>query len=83
MDIRGVARNLRRVRHKKGYSQEALTLEAAIDRTYISALDRGVYSSSIYMVDRLAVVLGVETDTLPRRYKSRSEEPLPSGADPC
>lgn len=44
MGIRGIfARNLRRqVRHEKGYSQEALVLEAGDDRTYISPLDRCV-----------------------------------------
>lgn len=43
MDIRGIfARNLRQVRHEKGYSQETLVLEAAVDRTYISPLERCV-----------------------------------------
>jgi transcriptional regulator with XRE-family HTH domain len=43
MGIRGIfARNLRQVRHEKGYSQEALVLEAAVDRTYISPLERCV-----------------------------------------
>jgi transcriptional regulator with XRE-family HTH domain len=51
MGIRGIfARNLRRqVRHEKGYSQEALVLEAGVDRTYISPLDRCIYSASIDM----------------------------------
>jgi transcriptional regulator with XRE-family HTH domain len=68
MDIREVfVRNLRRVRHENDYTQEALALEAGVDRTYISALERGVYSASIDMVDKLAGVLGVETDTLLHR----------------
>ena len=68
MDIREVfARNLRWVRHENGYSQEALALEAGVDRTYVSALERGVHSASIDMVDKLAGVLGVETDTLLHR----------------
>jgi transcriptional regulator with XRE-family HTH domain len=54
------ARNLRRLRHEKGFSQEALANEAEIDRTYISALERGIYSASLTMLEKLADVLRVE-----------------------
>lgn len=65
MNIREVfARNLRKARHARGLSQEALAYEAGIDRTYISALERGVYSATIVMVDKLATVLGVEPSAL-------------------
>jgi transcriptional regulator with XRE-family HTH domain len=68
MDIRDVfARNLRRSRHAKGLSQEALAHEADVDRTYISSLERGVYAATIDMVGKLAEVLGVEPDELLRR----------------
>ena len=87
MGIRGIfARNLRRqVRHEKGYSQEALVLEAGVDRTYISPLDRCIYSASIDMVEKLAAVLGVETDTLLHRSAAKAgrKKPLPPGADHC
>jgi transcriptional regulator with XRE-family HTH domain len=61
------ARNLRRSRHAKGLSQEALAHEASVDRTYISSLERGVYAATIDMVGKLAEVLGVEPDELLRR----------------
>ena len=86
MGIRGIfARNLRQVRHEKGYSQEALVLEAGVDRTYISPLERCVYSASIDMVEKLAAVLGVETDTLLHRSAAKAgrKKPLPPGADHC
>jgi transcriptional regulator with XRE-family HTH domain len=85
MDIRqAFAQNLRRTRHEKGYSQEPLALEAGVDRTYISALERGVHVASIDMVDKLAAVLGVETDTLLRRVsKPGRKKPLPLRAGPC
>ena len=68
MDIRGTfARNLRLARREKGFSQESLALEAGVDRTYVSALERGVYAASIDMVDKLAVVLGVEASALLQR----------------
>ncbi len=85
MDIREVfARNLRRARHEKGYSQEALAFEASVDRTYISALERCVYAASIDMVEKLATVLGVEPDTLLRRAAKPSPKKSSGfGADPC
>jgi transcriptional regulator with XRE-family HTH domain len=68
MDIREVfARNLRRSRHAKGLSQEALAHDAEMDRTYISSLERGIYSATIDTVAKLADVLGVEPDDLLRR----------------
>jgi transcriptional regulator with XRE-family HTH domain len=61
MDIRKVfAQNLRRVRKDRGFSQEELAHRAGIDRTYVSALERGVYSASITMLGKLALELGVE-----------------------
>jgi transcriptional regulator with XRE-family HTH domain len=68
MDIREVfARNLRRYRRDKGLSQEALAHEAGVDRTYISALERSIYSASITMVDKLARILGVDAADLLKR----------------
>ncbi|MFB9984991.1 helix-turn-helix domain-containing protein [Mesorhizobium newzealandense] len=65
MEIRKVfARNLRRHRHKKKLSQEALAHEAGVDRTYISAQERGVYGASIDMVQKLAKVLEVDPAAL-------------------
>lgn len=74
MKIRDVfARNLRRSRNARGLSQEALAHEADMDRTYISSLERGVYSASIDTVAKLAKVLGIEPDELLKRssYASR------------
>ena len=54
------ADNLKRLRLEQGLSQESLAFSAEIDRTYVSALERGVYAATIDMVDRLSDVLGVE-----------------------
>jgi transcriptional regulator with XRE-family HTH domain len=77
MNIREVfARNLRKARHSKGLSQEALAHEAAIDRTYVSALERGVYGATIDMVEKLAAVLDVEPSSLLQRsVKTRTHKP--------
>ena len=71
MEIRDVfAQNLKALRKAKGLSQEELAHKAEIDRTYISALERNVYNASIDVVDRLAVVLGVEASDLLKRPPS-------------
>jgi len=65
MEIREVfARNLRKLRQEKGLSQEALADKAGIDRTYVSALERAVYSASITTVAKLANVFDVEPAVL-------------------
>jgi transcriptional regulator with XRE-family HTH domain len=72
MEIREVfARNLRKLRQAKGLSQEALADEAGIDRTYVSALERGIYSASITTIDKLAKVLEVEPAEFLRRPSRR------------
>jgi transcriptional regulator with XRE-family HTH domain len=75
MEIReAFATNLRLKRRAAGLSQEELADRADIDRTYISALERGAYSATIDMVDKLAKVLGVEAADLlvkPRQAGSR------------
>jgi transcriptional regulator with XRE-family HTH domain len=46
MQIRAAfAENLRRTRRAIGLSQKELAYRAEIDRTYLSALERGVYSA--------------------------------------
>ncbi len=71
MDIREVfARNLRKARQERQLSQEALAYEAGVDRTYISALERGVYSATIDMLEKLAKVLGTDAAALLQRPAS-------------
>jgi transcriptional regulator with XRE-family HTH domain len=58
------ASNLRRLRTDRGLSQEALADLAGIDRTYVSALERQVYSVSIDTIEKLATVLDVKPTEL-------------------
>jgi transcriptional regulator with XRE-family HTH domain len=72
MQIRRVfAANLRQRRTAAGLSQEELAHQADIDRTYVSALERGVYSATIDMVAKLAEVLGAEPAELLTRSRPR------------
>lgn len=58
------AANLRAQRKVKGLSQEDLAHRADLDRTYISALERQLYSASLDVVERLAEVLKVPVTDL-------------------
>jgi len=68
------ALNLRRVRAKRGLSQEALADLAGIDRTYVSALEREVYSASLDTIEKLADGLRVEPAELLRRDQAHHRE---------
>jgi transcriptional regulator with XRE-family HTH domain len=64
-DLRNiVARNLRRLRTDKGWSQEELAFRAKVDRSYISQLETGVYSASVTMLGKLSKALGVDASEL-------------------
>ncbi|WP_266031465.1 helix-turn-helix domain-containing protein [Brucella intermedia] len=67
MNIREIfARNLRKLRHANRLSQEKLAHLAGIDRTYVSSLERSIYSPTIDMVATLATILGVPPEDLLR-----------------
>jgi transcriptional regulator with XRE-family HTH domain len=61
MDLRQVfAANLRRLRHAKGLSQEGLAHAAAVNRSYMSTLERGASYPGLEIIGKLAAVLHVE-----------------------
>ncbi|MBI1273330.1 MAG: helix-turn-helix domain-containing protein [Alphaproteobacteria bacterium] len=61
MDARElVAWNLRRLRVARGVAQEALAVDAEIDRTYVSRLERNMENPSVAVLERLALALDVE-----------------------
>jgi transcriptional regulator with XRE-family HTH domain len=61
MGVRDIlAVNLRLLRQRQKLTQEELAYRANMDRTYVSALERGVYSATIDVLDRLARALDVE-----------------------
>ena len=67
MKLRQVfARNLRQARIDRDLTQEKLADLAAIDRTYVSALERQLYSVSLDTIEKLAEVLKVEPGDLLR-----------------
>lgn len=59
-----LARNLRRLRDAKGWSQEKFAFEANIHRTYVSDIERGARNPTITVVEKLALPLGVTASEL-------------------
>lgn len=55
-----VARNLRRLRVLRGLSQEALAVDAGVDRSYVSRLERNLENPTVAVLDRLAGALGCD-----------------------
>jgi transcriptional regulator with XRE-family HTH domain len=79
MDARGsvltqLGRNVRALREHRAISQEHLALEAQLDRTYISQVERGKRNVSIVNLCRLAHVLKVPPTALLEGIEWQDEE---------
>jgi len=80
-----VAWNLRRVRVKRGLSQERLAFDAGVDRSYLGGLERQEENPTVDVLDRLASALSIpisEFFVLPGKG-SLPSRPLKSGRRPA
>ena len=59
-----LASNLKVIRKAKGLAQERLALDAGVDRTVVSKIERGVTNPSLEILLRLANHLSVEVGQL-------------------
>ena len=65
VDVRQrLARNLRRLRAEKGWSQEDYADRAGIHRTYVSDIERGARNPTITVVEKLARAFEVSPGSL-------------------
>jgi transcriptional regulator with XRE-family HTH domain len=55
---------LRALRKRHGWSQEDLAIEAGLDRTYVSSIERGKRNISLINILKLSEALGVSPGTL-------------------
>jgi transcriptional regulator with XRE-family HTH domain len=79
-----VARNLRRLRVGRGLSQENLAVDAGIDRSYVSRLERGLENPTVGVLEQLADALCsevVEFFVIPAPDEP-PPKPLPGGRRP-
>ena len=54
-----LSENIRILRGKRGLSQERLALEAGVDRTLVSKIERTIANPTLEVLTKLAFVLGV------------------------
>jgi transcriptional regulator with XRE-family HTH domain len=59
-----LAKNIVRLRGERGWSQDALALEAQLHRTFVAHVERQVRNISIDNIEKLANALGVEVHEL-------------------
>jgi transcriptional regulator with XRE-family HTH domain len=60
---------LRTQRESTGLSQEALALNAEVDRTFVSQLERGIRQPTLTTLCKLAVALNIKPSTLIARME--------------
>ena len=63
--------NVRLAREQKGWSQDRLSDESGLHRTYISGIERGVRNPTIEIVLQIAVALDVDIQELFADPKAR------------
>ncbi|MFZ9390991.1 MAG: helix-turn-helix domain-containing protein [Burkholderiaceae bacterium] len=56
--------NVRRLRKQQGFSQERLALEAGVDRTLVSKIERVIANPTLEILVKLAVVLDIPVSRL-------------------
>ena len=65
MEVRQrVARNMKRLRGERGWSQEELADRAKLHRTYISGVERGARNPTLTVLDKIATALEVTLSEL-------------------
>ena len=72
-----VAWNLRRIRVRRGLSQERLAYDAEVDRSYVGGLEREEENPTVDVLDRLARTLEVPISEFFRVPRAGSPRPPP------
>ena len=62
-----LSENVRILRGLSGLSQEQLALEAGVDRTLVSKIERTIANPTLEAITKLAVALGVSAASLLRQ----------------
>jgi len=80
-----VAWNVRKIRVRRGITQEALAAAAAVERAYLGSLERRSENPTVDLLDRIAEALEVPLAELFRKPAVREREPakLTAGRKPA
>ena len=77
-----VARNIRRLRVAQALSQEMLAVDAGIDRTYVSRLERGLENPTVAVLEKLARAFSSNIEELFRVPRAGETAPGPLNGGP-
>lgn len=69
--------NVRRLRVALGLTQEALAVDAGLDRSYVGRIERATENPSVDTLDQLAVALRVASAELLREPAEGEARPAP------
>lgn len=64
-----LSENVKKACKKIGLSQEALALQAGINRSYVGQIERGIGNPSLQVLAKLAVTLQVDVADLVKKSK--------------
>ena len=62
-----LGRTVRKLREKRGFSQEAFAAKVGVHRTYMGAVERGEVNISLDNIERVARALGLTAGQLLRK----------------
>jgi transcriptional regulator with XRE-family HTH domain len=62
---------LRELRSRSGMTQETIALDAGLDRTYISMLERGLHQPSLAVLFALSRTLGIRASEIVAQVETR------------
>lgn len=54
-----LGKSIRKIRLKKGYSQESIALASDLDRSYFGGIERGEHNVSLVNIEKIALALEV------------------------
>jgi transcriptional regulator with XRE-family HTH domain len=60
---------IRSIRSERGYSQEGFAQHAGMDRSYVGAIERGEFNSTLDTLVKIATALGMSLAELLRRAR--------------
>jgi transcriptional regulator with XRE-family HTH domain len=72
-----VAWNLRRLRVRRGLSQERLAYDAEVDRSYVGDLERKAENPTVDVLDKLVATLDVPLSELFKKPRTGASPPKP------
>jgi transcriptional regulator with XRE-family HTH domain len=62
--LRNLGDAIRRSRAARGLSQEALAVDAGLDRSYVGGIERGEHNITVMNLKKISVALGVNMSAL-------------------